>query len=362
MRILVTGGAGFIGSAVVRHLINDTSHTVLNVDKLTYAGNLTNVASVAGDPRYHFLHADVGDFDAISAALTDFRPNIVMHLAAESHVDRSIDGPQAFVDTNIVGTYRLLEAARRHWQGLDAREKAIFRFHQVSTDEVFGSLGETGCFSESSAYDPRSPYSASKAAADHLASAWHHTFGVPLIITNCSNNYGPYHYPEKLIPLTIVNALHGMPIRIYGTGKQVRDWLHVEDHARGLVTAALSGRPGERYMLGGGNQRTNIQIVAEICEILDNHVSPSSHHPHSRLIQFVSDRPGHDHRYAVDSRKATMELGWRAQYSVSDGLKQTVMWYIANQSWWRPLLQRANYGSRIGVIWEKFEKRQEEIH
>lgn len=349
MRFLVTGGAGFIGSAVVRHLIQDTPHEVLNVDKLTYAGNLANVAEVAASPRYRFLKADIGDLAAMAAALAGFRPDIVLHLAAESHVDRSIDGPRAFVDTNIVGTYTLLEAARGYWSDLAAEARAAFRFHQVSTDEVFGSLGDTGLFSESSAYDPRSPYSASKAASDHLASAWHHTFGLPVILTNCSNNYGPYHFPEKLIPLTIVKALAGEPLPVYGSGTNVRDWLYVEDHARGLVLAATRGRPGERYNLGGRAERRNIEVVQAICALMDELAPRAGGVPHAALITHVADRPGHDQRYAIDSAKAERELGWRPSVAFEEGLRRTVAWYLARQAWWRDVLSGGYRGERLGT-------------
>lgn len=349
MRFLVTGGAGFIGSAVVRHLINDTTHEVLNVDKLTYAGNLANVATVAASPRYCFLHADIGDFEAMTEALVEFRPDIVMHLAAESHVDRSIDGPRAFIDTNIVGTYTLLEASRRYWSGLNGAAKAVFRFHQVSTDEVFGSLGDEGLFTESTPYDPRSPYSASKAAADHLASAWFHTFGVPVIVTNCSNNYGPYHFTEKLIPLMIVKAIRGEPLPVYGKGHNVRDWLYVEDHARGLVLAATKGVPGESYNFGGQAERRNIDVVTTICRLMDELVPDSPHAPHEQLITRVADRPGHDWRYAIDIAKATRELGWLPAVSFEEGMRRTVAWYLANAGWWQAILDGSYRGQRLGI-------------
>lgn len=349
MRFVVTGGAGFIGSAVVRHLIQDTPYEVLNIDKLTYAGNLANVADVAGSPRYRFLQADIGDSQAMAAAMADFRPSVVMHLAAESHVDRSIDGPRAFIETNIVGSYALLEVCRRYWSGLSASGQAAFRFHQVSTDEVFGALGETGCFTESTAYDPRSPYSASKAASDHLASAWHHTFGLPVIITNCSNNYGPYHLPEKLIPLTIVKAVLGEQLPVYGAGANVRDWLYVEDHARGLVAAATQGIPGQRYNFGGNAERRNLDVVTTICSLLDELRPDAVHGPYARLITYVADRPGHDYRYAVDTAKAGRDLGWRPSITFEEGLRRTVQWYLDHESWWQAARSRGNGGERLGV-------------
>jgi len=347
LRVLVSGGAGFIGSAVVRHLVTDLKCDVLNVDKLTYAGNLNSLKAVARSPQYRFLQADISDRAAMDDAFGTFKPDVVMHLAAESHVDRSITGAADFIQTNIVGTFTLLEAARAYWSRLkdDARER--FRFLHVSTDEVYGSLGEEGLFREETPYDPRSPYSASKAAADHLASAWWHTYRLPVIITNCSNNYGPFHFPEKLIPLTILNALEGRPLPVYGQGANVRDWLYVDDHARALVLVAEKGIVGETYNVGGRNERRNIDVVTRICEILDD-VRPASA-PHAGLITYVTDRPGHDARYAIDATRIETELGWRAQMTFDTGIERTVRWYLDNEWWWRPLREKVYDGERLGL-------------
>ncbi|WP_036262314.1 dTDP-glucose 4,6-dehydratase [Methylocapsa aurea] len=348
MRILVTGGAGFIGSALCRRLVKDVGAKVLNVDKLNYAGNLASLRDVDGDPNYHFLKADICDRAAMDAAFAEFQPDGVMHLAAESHVDRSINGAGEFVATNVVGTFTLLEAAREYWMKLDASMRNRFRFLHVSTDEVYGSLGSEGFFQETTPYDPSSPYSATKAAADHLASAWHRTYGLPVVISNCSNNYGPYHFPEKLIPLIILNALHDKPLPVYGDGANVRDWLFVDDHARALFTILTRGRVGEKYNVGGRNERRNIDIVRRICKILD-HLAPSSA-PRERLIAFVLDRPGHDQRYAIDAGKLEAELGWRAEETFETGIEKTVAWYLANEWWWRPLREKLYSGERLGLI------------
>jgi dTDP-glucose 4,6-dehydratase len=340
---LVTGGAGFIGSAVVRHLINDTAHHVVNVDKLTYAGNLQSLQSVAGSNRYQFEQADICDAKAMAAIFSRYQPDVVMHLAAESHVDRSINGPGDFIQTNIVGTYTLLEAARGYWSGLAADKKTLFRFHHISTDEVYGDLhGSDDLFTETTSYAPSSPYSASKAGSDHLVRAWLRTFGLPTIVTNCSNNYGPYHFPEKLIPLTILNALAGKPLPVYGDGKQIRDWLYVEDHARALVTVATQGKVGETYNIGGHNEKANIEVVKTICAILaelapikDSTLNIDSY---ESLITFVKDRPGHDVRYAIDAGKIQRELGWVPQETFATGLRKTVQWYLANRPWWQAIL------------------------
>lgn len=348
-RYLVTGGAGFIGSAVVRHLIRQTPHQVLVVDKLTYAGNRDNLSSVSNDPRLSFLQADIGDQMAMRQAFAAFAPDIVMHLAAESHVDRSIDGPAAFIETNIVGSFVLLQEALRHWRALAPAEQAGFRFHQISTDEVFGSLGEDGLFSETSPYQPNSPYSASKAASDHLARAWHHTYGLPVVLSNCSNNYGPYHFPEKLIPLMILNALEGKELPVYGSGAQIRDWLHVEDHARALTLIAESGRIGESYNVGGSEERSNLQVVKAICALMDELAPDAAIGPRESLIRFVADRPGHDQRYAIDASKIERELGWRPQESFESGLRKTVAWYLGNRDWWSRIRSGVYRGERLGA-------------
>jgi dTDP-glucose 4,6-dehydratase len=395
-RVLVTGGAGFIGSAVCRYLVKDKGVRVLNVDKLTYAGNTESLKSIANSPLYRFEQADICDRDRIAALFMEFRPDAVMHLAAESHVDRSIDGPAAFIETNIVGTYTMLDCALAYWRSLQTSEDRSrmseeseltsdlrsptsenhppraedFRFHHISTDEVYGSLDSEGFFTETTPYDPRSPYSASKAASDHLVMAWHHTYGLPTIITNCSNNYGPYHFPEKLIPLTILNALDQKPLPVYGKGDNIRDWLYVEDHARALVLAVERGIPGETYNVGGRNERTNLEVVQTICDILDElrpltggvgkqrlrgredapdlkteNLKPETDRD---LITFVADRPGHDRRYAIDAAKLETELGWKAQESFETGIRRTVQWYLDNEWWWKPLRAGRYAGERLG--------------
>jgi dTDP-glucose 4,6-dehydratase len=337
--VLVTGGCGFIGSAVVRLLIDETDARVINLDKLTYAACTDSVARVAQSERYSFVQADVADGEAIQEIFATHRPTIVMHLAAESHVDRSIEGPGAFVTTNIDGTFQMLQAARTAWEA-----NPDFRFLHVSTDEVFGDLGPTGLFDETTPYQPSSPYSASKAGADHLVRAWHRTYGLPAIITNCSNNYGLCQFPEKLVPLMIIRALHGLSLPIYGTGLQIRDWLHVEDHARALWTAAIRGEPGREYLVGGDSERTNMAVVHEICRILDE-MRPDAA-PHTDLITHVADRPGHDQRYAIDASRIKAELGWKARWTFETGLETTVRWYVDNQAWWEPLLDRHPTGRR----------------
>lgn len=344
MRILVTGGAGFIGSAVVRQAIRQ-GHQIINVDALTYAACLENVAPVSNSPLYTFEQADIRDRAALGRIFSRYRPEKVMHLAAESHVDRSIDGPGDFIETNITGTFNLLEAARAYWQS--EGRPAAFRFHHISTDEVFGSLGADGQFTETTPYDPRSPYSASKAASDHLVRAWHETYGLPVVLTNCSNNYGPYHFPEKLIPVAILNALHGKPIPVYGKGENVRDWLYVEDHADALLAVLERGEIGRSYNIGGENERRNIDLVRTICALMDE-MHPAGA-PHDRLITFVTDRPGHDARYAIDPSRIRNELGWRPSVTVEEGLRRTVRWYLDNESWWRPLLERQGVGQRLGT-------------
>ena len=344
MKILVTGGAGFIGSAVVR-LAVARGHEIVNLDALTYAANLENVASVAGSPLYSFEEADIRDRAALDRVLATHRPDAIMHLAAESHVDRSIDGPGAFIETNVTGTYNLLEAARAYWIA-EGRPEG-FRFHHISTDEVFGSLGETGQFTETTPYDPRSPYSSSKAASDHLVRAWHETYGLPVVLTNCSNNYGPFHFPEKLVPVVILNALHGRPIPVYGDGGNVRDWLYVEDHADALLLVLEKGETGRSYNIGGENEAKNIDLVRTICAEMDR-LRPANA-PHDRLITFVTDRPGHDRRYAIDPDRIRNELGWRPSVTVEEGLRRTVEWYLKNEAWWRPLLERQGVGERLGA-------------
>ncbi|HEV7326595.1 MAG TPA: dTDP-glucose 4,6-dehydratase [Bosea sp. (in: a-proteobacteria)] len=348
MKFLVTGGAGFIGSAVVRRLIGTTDHAVCVVDKLTYAGNLASLAPVSGSKRFRFEKADIGDGARMRAIFADFDPDIVMHLAAESHVDRSIDGPAAFIDTNIVGTFTLLQEALRHFRGLSEERKARFRFHHISTDEVFGSLGAEGLFDEETAYRPNSPYSASKAASDHLVRAWHHTYGLPAVISNCSNNYGPYHFPEKLIQLMILNALEGKTLPVYGDGRNVRDWLYVDDHAEALLAVAQQGRPGEVYAIGGHNEIANIDVVRRICAILDE-IRPDVRGARERLITYVTDRPGHDARYAIDAGKIGRELGWKPRQSFETGLRLTVEWYLANEPWWSDIRSGVYRGERLGA-------------
>ncbi|PWG61461.1 dTDP-glucose 4,6-dehydratase [Sediminicurvatus halobius] len=332
MRILITGGAGFIGSAVIRHLIRETEHEVINLDALTYAGNLASVAEASNSARYRFIHVDIRDAAALERTFADSSPDAVMHLAAESHVDRSIAGPQAFVETNIDGTFNLLEASRRHWEALPAERRARFRFHHISTDEVYGSLGAEGLFTEDSPYQPNSPYSASKAASDHLVRAWHHTYGLPVVTSNCSNNYGPYQFPEKLIPLMILNAVDWKPLPVYGRGENVRDWLYVEDHARALRMILERGALGETYNVGGLNERNNLEVVQTVCGILDR-LMPDPRSPREQLIRFVTDRPGHDQRYAIDATKIRRELGWEPHESFETGLEKTVQWYLDNPEW-----------------------------
>jgi len=348
MRIFVTGGAGFIGSALVRHLIELTDHEVLNFDKLTYAGTLSTVERVASSNRYRFVQGDICDADAVRNAITEFKPDVITHLAAESHVDRSIDGPVAFVQTNVVGTYTMLAEARAYWLGLDEDAKAAFRFHHISTDEVYGSLGDTGLFTEETSYDPRSPYSASKAGSDHLVSAWGHTFGLPVLITNCSNNYGPYHFPEKLIPLMIAKALDGEPLPIYGEGDQVRDWLYVEDHVRALQAVFERGQIGRTYNVGGHNERQNIEVVKTLCAILDDRRPRADGRSYAEQMTSVADRPGHDKRYAIDASRIGDELGWTPTETFETGIAKTVDWYLANEDWWRPLVV-AKASERRGV-------------
>jgi len=347
MKAIVTGGAGFIGSALVRHCVKHLGWSVLLIDKLTYAGNLSSLSEVADLPGYSFLQADIVDRAAMDAAFRGFQPDAVFHLAAESHVDRSIDSAGEFIATNVVGTFTLLEAARAYWGGLAPAAKEAFRLLHVSTDEVYGSLGPTGLFTETTRYDPRSPYSASKAASDHLAMAWMHTYHLPVLISNCSNNYGPYHLPEKLIPLIILNALEGKPLPVYGDGSNVRDWLFVDDHARALVDVITKGRVGESYNVGGSNERTNIEVVRTVCALLDERAPKAF--PHADLITFVQDRPGHDHRYAIDAAKLETELGWRARDNFETGIAKTVDWYLANEAWWRPLRQAGHGGGRLGL-------------
>jgi len=344
VKLLVTGGAGFIGSAVVRRAIGQ-GHEVVNLDALTYAACLDNVAEVADHPGYSFVQGDIRDTALLETVLAESEPQAVMHLAAESHVDRSIDGPGAFIDTNVVGTYTLLQAARRYWDAHGRPEG--FRFHHISTDEVFGSLAATGQFTEDTPYDPRSPYSASKAASDHLVRAWWHTYGLPVVLSNCSNNYGPYHFPEKLIPVVILNALAGKPIPVYGQGENVRDWLYVEDHADALLTVVQRGAVGRSYNIGGEAEARNIDLVRMICALMDEMVPAGA--PHDRLISFVTDRPGHDLRYAIDPSRMRGELGWRPSVTLEEGLRRTVRWYLDNEDWWRALQGRDGVGERLGA-------------
>ena len=351
-KVLITGGAGFIGSAVVRQFINETDITVINVDALTYAGNLESLESVTDHPRYFFEHANICDKAAMERIFQEYKPDAVMHLAAESHVDRSIDGPAEFIETNIVGTYTLLEVAKQYWQECrksSASDEKPFIFHHISTDEVYGSLGEEGLFTEASPYQPSSPYSASKASSDHLVRAWHHTYGLPIVITNCSNNYGPYQFPEKLIPLVILNAKEGKPIPIYGEGDNVRDWLYVDDHAHALRRVLKRGQAGETYNIGGHNEKTNLEVVHGICKMLDELLPASEFLPHVNLITFVDDRPGHDQRYAIDASKIDNELGWKPDETFASGLKKTVRWYLESQEWCLHVQDGSYAGERLGI-------------
>ena len=350
MKILITGGAGFIGSAVIRHIIKHTDDEVLNIDKLTYAGNLESLKEIEDSSRYQFKRIDICDAEDLESAIESFKPNLVMHLAAESHVDRSIDGPAEFINTNIVGTYTLLEVARKYWQGLNAEEKSAFRFHHISTDEVYGDLaGTTDLFTESTPYAPSSPYSASKASSDHLVRAWHRTYDFPVLITNCSNNYGPYHFPEKLIPLVILNALDGKELPIYGKGDQIRDWLYVEDHARALYKVVTEGVVGETYNIGGHNEKQNIEVVRSICKILDDLKPQTDNVSYESLIAFVKDRPGHDLRYAIDASKIESELGWTPEETFETGIRKTVNWYLNNLEWCRRVQDGSYQRERLGV-------------
>ncbi|MBU1347620.1 MAG: dTDP-glucose 4,6-dehydratase [Alphaproteobacteria bacterium] len=348
MRILITGGAGFIGSALVRRLIAHTDHEVLVYDKLTYAGVLSSLEPVASSNRYSFVQADICDAEAVAKAIRDFKPDVVAHLAAESHVDRSIDGPGAFIQTNMVGTFVMLNQALGYWRGLDEAAKARFRFHHISTDEVFGSLGDEGFFTETTPYDPRSPYSASKAGSDHLVRAWGHTYGLPVLVTNCSNNYGPYHFPEKLIPLIIIRALNREPLPVYGDGSNVRDWLFVDDHARALQAVFETGTPGETYNVGGNAERKNIEVVTAICSILDR-LRPKTEGKYADQITYVTDRPGHDHRYAIDASKIRSDLDWTPSVTFEEGIERTVVWYLENQAWWQDILDARYATQRLGV-------------
>ena len=349
-RIVVTGGAGFIGSAVIRQLLAETDAFVVNVDKLTYAANLSSLPGAEGNPRYAFEPVDICDAEGLKRVFATHKPDAVMHLAAESHVDRSIDGPGEFIQTNVVGTFRLLDAARGYWSSLDEAGKAAFRFQHISTDEVFGSLGAEGFFTETTAYSPNSPYSASKASSDHLVRAWHETYGLPTLLTNCSNNYGPYHFPEKLIPLMILKGLSGQPLPVYGKGDNIRDWLYVEDHARALRLVLEKGKVGESYNIGGFNERKNIDVVMTICALLDEFHPEGA--PHEKLITYVADRPGHDHRYAIDATKIERELGWRPLETFESGICRTVEWYLANRPWWQAVLDGTYKCERLGLATE----------
>ncbi|MDM8565129.1 dTDP-glucose 4,6-dehydratase [Candidatus Halobeggiatoa sp. HSG11] len=346
MKLIITGGAGFIGSALIRYIINKTDTTIMNIDKLTYAGNLDSLISVVDNPQYNFAQIDICDGVALQKIFTEFQPDAVMHLAAESHVDRSIDGPAEFINTNIVGTYTLLEAARNYWQTLT--DKSQFRFQHISTDEVYGSLGAEGLFTETTPYQPNSPYSASKAASDHLVRAWFHTFKFPVLTTNCSNNYGPYQFPEKLIPLIILNALEGKPLPIYGKGENIRDWLYVDDHASALYTVLKQGKLGEVYNIGGNYEKTNLEVVTTLCEILDELVPSTA--PYKSLITYVTDRPGHDLRYAIDSNKIKNELNWQPQETFATGLRKTVQWYLENNDWCQRVLDGSYQRERLGKL------------
>jgi dTDP-glucose 4,6-dehydratase len=347
--VIVTGGAGFIGSAVCRHLIHSGLAAVVNVDKLTYAANLASLSGIDPSPDYHFRQVDICDGPALQAVFDEFKPDGVLHLAAESHVDRSIDGAAAFIETNLMGTFRLLEAARAYWTGLVPEKKEGFRFLHVSTDEVYGSLGSDGLFEETTPYDPSSPYSASKAGSDHLVTAWHRTYGFPAVISNCSNNYGPFHFPEKLIPLIILNCYRHRPLPVYGKGDNIRDWLYVEDHAKALWTIWKNGRLGEKYNVGGRNERQNIEVVRRICQLMDQ-LSPNPiEGGHESLITYVTDRPGHDARYAIDATKLETELGWKAEETFDSGIEKTVRWYLNNAAWWQPILDGTYSGERLGL-------------
>ncbi|EMP7267383.1 dTDP-glucose 4,6-dehydratase, partial [Acinetobacter baumannii] len=350
MKILVTGGAGFIGSAVIRNIIKNTQDEVLNIDKLTYAGNLESLSEIDMDPRYQFAQVDICDNERLTEIFKIFQPDAVMHLAAESHVDRSIDGPAEFVTTNIVGTYTLLEVARKYWLQLNEEKKASFKFHHISTDEVYGDLeGTTDLFTETTSYAPSSPYSASKASSDHLVRAWYRTYGLPTVVTNCSNNYGPYHFPEKLIPLVILNALDGKALPIYGKGDQIRDWLYVEDHAKALYKVVTEGKVGETYNIGGHNEKQNIEVVKTICKILDELKPQNNHQPYETLITFVKDRPGHDLRYAIDASKIAKDLGWKPEETFETGIRKTVEWYLNNLEWCRRVQDGSYQRERLGV-------------
>ena len=349
MKIIVTGGAGFIGSAVIRQYIKETEHEVINLDALTYAGNLESLKSVESDPRYHFEQVDIRDRNAVERVFRAYSPDAIMHLAAESHVDRSIDGPADFIMTNIVGTYNLLDVAKQYWDSLDGEMKSQFRFHHVSTDEVYGDLEETGFFTEETAYDPSSPYSASKAASDHLVRAWHRTYGFPVVVTNCSNNYGAFQFPEKLIPLVTLNALEGKPLPVYGDGSQIRDWLHVDDHARALRLVLEQGKTGETYNIGGHNEKTNLEVVKTICRLLDELVPSSPYKPHADLITFVADRPGHDVRYAIDAEKIEKDLGWVPQETFESGIEKTIQWYLDNGEWCQHVQDGSYQRERLGT-------------
>ena len=347
--ILITGGAGFIGSALARHLIEESEHRVVVLDALTYAGNLSSLAPVSGSERFRFVRGDIRDRALVESLIADVRPDIIAHLAAESHVDRSIDGPAAFIETNIVGTFTMLSAATDYWRALPDPDKAGFRFHHISTDEVFGALGDEGFFTETSPYDPRSPYSASKAGSDHLVSAWHHTYGLPTLVTNCSNNYGPYHFPEKLIPLMIIKCLAGEPLPVYGRGDNIRDWLFVDDHVRALRTVFEKGVAGESYMVGGNNERTNLQVVEVICDTLDGIEPRADGRSYREQISFVSDRPGHDFRYAIDAGKLQSQLGWAPRENFESGMARTIRWYLDNRDWWQDILSGRYRGERLGI-------------